>query len=612
MPRNAASFLADIPDHRQGARARWWRPVSLVLVFTLLAIPAIGAVQHRAAKAQTAPVWPATAALAPADAPVYLAASLDPASPQWQALAAIVSRLGLDAVIEEAKDDLLGNFHAAPGAGSEAAFRDLEVALAVTSVDLLTGGRDTTMGGGSGLAIIVRAADITMWEIGVRRTLELAASAAGQRVARSTYNGIVILSVASEQLAMARAGDALVLGEAPEDLRPVIDVYQGDRPSLATTAAWQTFQSALPVASLVVGYADGTKFLGVAREQIAADESLRPVGADLLRLLDGQIAFAVTAQDDGLRLDALVARRAGSGWPAVPANQPLGLDTRVPASTVLFLNGMNFGQNPVVELITLFFATGLVSQLEDTLFVPSAVEPADVYARAARLLGFNLRDDFLAQLVGEFGLALTVDGLDPNGIDGIFASQVQNPVRVNDAVSKMAALINAGLASAGLGLGLQTREADGGLIQMLDVPLPDYDTTIHIEFGVAAGQFVLGYGSGLRDYLSGTGASLVENPRYQTAVQALPAERDWTFYLDVARLVELASQAGGIPEPEALAGQGQPDWTAIDAVVAGGYARGNLRGLTVMVRIPEPALPPATPVASPVPSPAASPVAVEG
>ncbi len=610
MPHNTVS-----PQRDGTSRGfpNWWRLVSLLLVCSLLAIPALGAMPQRAAVAQAAPDWPATAALVPADAPVYLVASLDPTSAQWQAMQAILMRLGLGTAIEDARDELLREANIAPGSPPGTLFHGMEAAVVVTDADrLLRDGGRAARGGGSGGAVLLRADDIGPWELSATRALELAASAAGMRVTRTVYNGVTILSVPSESQAMARVGDTLVLAEAPHDLQPVIDVYRGDRPSLLTSEGWTALRPALPGEALLLGYADGTAFLGAARAQIAANESLRPFGADLLRLLDGRIAIALTALDDGFRLDALIARRAGSGWPAQPPGAAPALDQQMPADTVLFLTGQDFGRNPLVELATLLFATALVEQVETLPFMPRPTEPADIYDRAAQVLGFNPATDFIDQLTGAFALALTADGLDPNGIDGVFVSQVENPVRVADAVAKLAVLINAGLASSGLGLGLRTKEADGGLIQVLDVPLPDFDTAVHVEFGVVAEQFVVGYGSGLRDYLSGTGGSLAENPRYQAAIQALPAERDWTFYLDVARLVELASEAGAIPVPETVAGQGQPEWSAIESLVAGGYGRGELRGLTVIVRIPVPAVAPGTPVASPIASPAATPVAQGG
>ena len=580
------------------------RAVSLLVVIAMLASIAVNAAPSGSVRAQAAQTWSA-AALAPADAPIFLAVSLDMEGPQWSAAREVLARLGMDAAFDEVIADALREFNVPTGTDPQARPRGLEVAVVVTNGDAFM---QEAPSDPAGFVVVIHADDIGPWETGLRQTLQESADEMGGQVTQELYNGVAITTAMPGEAALARVGEALVLGGTAADIHPVIDVYRGDRPALTTTEAWTALQPELPGESLLFGYVDGTIFLGAAREEIVRNEQLRPAGVDIMRLLDGQIAFSLSAMADGLRLDTLVTHEASGDAASPVGGATLGLDASVPADTVLFVNGRDIGQNQIVGLVALLFASGVAEGFGG--FAPfgteaSPREPAEIYARVARVLGFNPRTDVLDQLVGEYGLAVTADGLDPNGLDGIFVSDVGNAVRVADAVSKMAVLINAGLSSSGMGLGLQTREVEGGLLQVLDVPVPDRPVTVHLEFGVVGGQLVVGYGSGLSDYQSGTAGSLADNPRYQAAVQGLPEERDWIVYVDLARLSELAIEAGMTEAMQMPVSEGQPSSSSAESLAVAGYSRGERQGATLILRVPE-AEAVGTPTASPAAAPAAS------
>jgi hypothetical protein len=117
---------------------------------------------------------------------------------------------------------------------------------------------------------------------------------------------------------------------------------------------------------------------------------------------------------------------------------------------------------------------------------------------------------------------------------------------------------------------------------VLDLPVDQNGTFLHLEFGVAGQRFLLGYRSGLSDFLAGPDETLADAPRYQSAMAALPAERDWQLYVDLGRLIPLAQQAD-----EAFATDtASLNLESIESLAAVGFTRNGLRGMTMMLAVP--------------------------
>jgi hypothetical protein len=269
-----------------------------------------------------------------------------------------------------------------------------------------------------------------------------------------------------------------------------------------------------------------------------------------------------------------------------PADHPapdLQLDGQVPANTLLFFNGVDLGQSVGMEALALLVAQGIGSLLSDEGGAMPR-EPAQYFEAAARVLTFDLRDDFARQLVGEYALAASATSLDAGGIDAVLVSGVADPVRVADATSKLAVVLNAATFDNGPGTGPVpgTRVVDGGLIQVLDLPVDENGTLLHVEFGVVGERFLLGYRSGLSDFLAGPDETLADLPRYRKALAELPAERDWQFYVDLERLIPLAQQADASFAAETAA----LDLSGVESLAAAGFTRNGLRGVTMVLAIP--------------------------
>lgn len=214
----------------------------------------------------------------------------------------------------------------------------------------------------------------------------------------------------------------------------------------------------------------------------------------------------------------------------------------------------------------------------------------------------------MRHLVGEYALAVSVTALDLGGINAVLVSGVDDPVRLGDALAKLAVIANFALQGAFLGgaPAVETKQVNGGLVQSLDVPVPDLGAIAHVEFGIVQGRFILGYRNGLRDFLAGTTEPLAANPRYQAAMALLPAERDWQLYVDLSQLGPLAQPLLAISAdplgPLAVVAPSL-DLSALQALAAAGYTRDGLRGMSLVLSVapdPEP-----EPVATPAPAPGA-------
>ncbi|MEA2524535.1 MAG: hypothetical protein QOF73_1762 [Thermomicrobiales bacterium] len=572
---------------------------AIAAVFALLIgmTAASGIVRPPAAHAQAA--MPATAALTPADAPIYVAVTIDPASRQLMLADALLRRLGLGDAVDEfwagASEDLIGT------AGFDEGNRLAGAELGIVVTDLAAATGDDSDGESApGLVAILslpaHAADVFTEE---ESALAQRAADADKTVERATYNGVTIVSVPEDQ-AIAQFGDVVVFADTPQDLYPVIDVHAGDAPALADEADVAKLRADLPTAAIAYAYVDGEALRAPLQQATIEDPTLAPFVASLAPKINHRFALALSADVGQVRLDLRLAPGTGMAAPADHPAPELALDQQVPADTLLFLNGIDLGESTGFETLILLIAQGVASLVSDqTGVVP--LEPAQYFEAASRVLTFDLRDDFARQLVGEYGLAASATSLDVGGVDAVLVSGVDDPLPVADATSKLAVLLNAATFDNGAGTGPVpgAKEVDGGLIQVLDLPVDEDGTVLHLEFGVAGQRFLLGYRSGLSDFLAGPAETLAGNPRYQEAMAALPAERDWQLYLDLGRLIPLAQQA----DESLAADTASLDLSSVQSLAAAGFTRNGLRGMTMVLAVPAAyGAADGTPVASPAAS----------
>ena len=181
--------------------------VVAAMVVLIGTMAAGGLVRPAAIRAQTTST--ATASVAPADAPMFVAFSIDMTSTQWSGAEALLRQIGLgDAVDEfltEFRIELVGEL----GPDGPDLLTGSEFGLVFSDVSAVFGSDDVSSADeGSGLASIISAprgaAEIYA---AMQRSMEETAADDGTTVARSTYNGVTILAVPDDQ-AIARFDDA--------------------------------------------------------------------------------------------------------------------------------------------------------------------------------------------------------------------------------------------------------------------------------------------------------------------------------------------------------------------------------------------------------------------
>jgi hypothetical protein len=520
---------------------------------------------------------PVTAALVPADASIYVAVTIDPVAPQITAADHLLRQLGFGNVVEE----FFGGLSELPGYEAGTPMPGAELGFAVTDVMAASGeSDDSSTGGVVGIFSVPGKTDELMVE--EERSLAEYVADSGGTVDRTTYNGVTIVSVADYE-ASAVIGDFALFGDRPQDLYPVIDVHAGDATPITENADFAKLQANLPTTALAYAYVDGEALRLPLQMSMLDDPDAAPFIAALLPQINHRFGAALSVNEAGVQLDLLLAPGTGIAAPADRVPPELQFDQQVGAETLLFVNGVDLGESVGFETLALLVAQGVGSLLFGTEGM-MPLEPAQYFEAAARVLTFDLRDDFARQLTGEYALAVSANSLDVGGIDAVLVSGVDDPVPVADATSKLAVLLNAATFDNGNGTGAvpTTRAVDGGLIQILDLPVDQDGTSLHLEFGVAGQQFLLGYRSGLSDFLAGPDETLADAPRYRDAMAALPAERDWQLYVDLARLIPLAQQA----DETFATDTASLNLESIESLAAVGFTRDGLRGMTMVLAAP--------------------------
>jgi hypothetical protein len=412
----------------------------------------------------------------------------------------------------------------------------------------------------------------------------------------------------------ARAGDFLLFGPTAADLEPAIDVSQGSAPALADQAPFTQVRNELASDFLMYSYTDGPAYIAAMQAELQAAAAQLgpdfPYGAALAQLntYSGEVIWA---DDPGFRTNTISIPAAGVAPPA-PANFDLKLDARVPDDTLIFADSFDLGPSlgPSLDVLDSVIRAAVAADPDLARELPAdaleGIKSGDIYAFIGRFLAFNPRTDLIDQMVGEWAFALSVRSLDPSGVAGVFVSGAKNELVLNDAVTKLAVWLNllalGGVASAsGSGAmfadqttGAHTEEVNGTLTQVIEIPVPEMNTSLRVQWGVVKGQLVFGIGDGFTSYLNGPVATLADSPRYRSVMAELPTEHNGVFYLNLAEMINLvqpliqqeidAEQGGATP------GATLPDLSGIQSFGMVSYERDGMRGTSSLLMISKPTM----------------------
>lgn len=112
---------------------------------------------------------------------------------------------------------------------------------------------------------------------------------------------------------------------------------------------------------------------------------------------------------------------------------------------------------------------------------------------------------------------------------------------MTDALSNSCSLVQA----AGQGqVNVTTRIVNDAAVSSIDITSEGAPVAT-LEYGVVDGQFMLGVGGGIDEFVAGSSETLAGSADYQAAMAALPAEYDGIFYVNAAEAVSLGTSAMG-------------------------------------------------------------------
>ena len=520
-----------------------WLILAMIAALLSLAEPPVAVTQ---AQSDSAASGSATASIVPESAFFYAYANLDPTTAQMQQAAELVDRAGLGTFMTE---DTTGEIPA--GA---------EVAVVVTSIpestvpdvadvsiamDPMAATENLDSGG---YALIINADDVQSAYDMLLADLEANVDMSGGEITTSEYNGVTITSYEpapdddfTEPASIAMVGDFAVQAARAEDIHPLIDTAAGTNPAIDSNENYQTLTGMLPAEHLALGFVNGPAAL--EELQSSAPEVLPNLDEQTAQSLNSWTAFSFSAEENGFRAET---RSIAS---STPFDEIAPLDgsflNQVPSDSVLVMNGTNIDSTGIVTTLALFVASSIVG--EDMMATPipgtSVFAGQDeTFAAAESLLGFNLKTDFVDHLVGEFGLAISVSGslADPASlpsVDAILFSELDEPVAVQDAVSKISFIINAALGEQA---SIETRDVNGSQVNVVD--LTQTGVAEKAEFGVIDDQFVISTGTGLDDYLAAPESPLSEDPGFNAVMEHLPEEYGSVTYINLPIVIQLSTE----------------------------------------------------------------------
>ena len=549
------------------------RSISLALVF-LLAVSMLSTALALGAgsrvSAQAASVADTTANMTPASALAYVSVNLDQTSAQWKLSNALLERAGLTDALNQS------GVNAASAEGQIESYLGGHAALVLStlpatgdlSLNSLTGDAagavtdpSTIMAGAvpSGFAVIFQNPD----PAAIQKQLDDILGAGKATTVKHGGIDIQVVSPASENdtgEAIARVGDSIVLGTVADDLFPIIDTANGDVPSLADDASFKSLKSGLNAEWISFGLINGIEVLS----QLKSQDPSYTAGLDPASLaqLDAVTGFTFWADQPGFRLDTLSI--VGEGAPVADA-PALGGDfaSKVPGDSLFFANGSNINQTGILDSLGLVFAQALVgagatnSDATPAGGTPASLEAssARVFQQAASIIGFNIKSDFIDQLTGEFGIAVSasdITGSNPK-ISAILVSDTTNPAKITDVASKVSFILSAALG----GDVLSSREVGGSSITSIN--LGGSGVPVALEFGVVNGQLLIGTSDGVDSYVNGPTESLADNAVYKDTLAALPKDATAISFLNVQGLLPLIDEASSTLTSASTVSDNSPD-----------------------------------------------------
>lgn len=475
---------------------------------------------------------------------------IDPESDQVLLSAELLERANLGALLSE--DDLdeieegLGAVNLFASGDAAVFLTELPIDEDLTLDDITSDASDVTMNpestfGGEvpqGWAVVIMPDDpdqmFNLYSMAIFQ--DQAAS-----VEEVDYNGYTIMTQAgadefSPGVSIALVDDVIALASQPDDIETVIDTATGDLDPLADSAGYTDVRSALETDVLNFGYINGPALLDALNAQ--DPEALATLPEELTASFGSHQGYAFWADDPGFRLDTIALAAEGADIPAATSFEP-AFTENLPDSSLVYVGGADLGQNPGLNALAVLFAQELVGANSFGVSTPVADADAQaeaVFAEAEGVLGFNLKTDFLDQLVGEWAMAGSVaDITDPAPtVSAVFVTDVDDPEPVSGI---LATLTNIVASQSGEAFTMTSRTVNGSDVTVVD--LSASGAPLVLEFGVVEDQLIIGVNEGIDSFVSGPTDALADDTVFQDTFAELPGEVTSIAYLNVQGLLPL-------------------------------------------------------------------------
>jgi hypothetical protein len=551
--------------------------------------------------ALTAPLTSAQDALppitdaAPLNTAFYQQFDLNFDGAQWQQTDALMERLGYPDTLDTWREEIVSH-HGDMGSFTEA---DLDAVMGGEVAVVVSGEAISTLlevqsqmvaemagtpvaspvaladGEPLGVAVILRASDTdAAWDYAQNQTRAFAEQHDLELVSTPYGSGEIIETTGGEgestddldapydawlgahgnkEFATGRAGDFIIAAATSEDVERVIDVIDGNAPSLSESEPLTQIAAELPAPALAFTYVDAEAIVNALdAETIASIEAMQP-GLSL-QDMGSYSGLTLTAVDEGFRVDsfAIVADGADASKVIIPNSPEItGAAAHVPADTFVYTAGVlppNAFAGGAYSLAQAVNAAETGEAPTETM--PTAAEIDAAIEQASQTLGFNPATELFDLLGPDYiffsSFPSFMEGFSFNAVGAVSTS---DPVTLAGTMKKIADLIT---REGGEDVKVTSRDVDGDTVYSLTDPSEEMAPTV--DFGVVGNQVVAGIGTGL-DQLSATPAeALADDPQFQQIMGTLPAEYSTVFYLDarpITGLVMMFSEGFGDDGAEA-------------------------------------------------------------
>lgn len=342
-------------------------------------------------------------------------------------------------------------------------------------------------------------------------------------VSTTTRSGLTVYDPLNEPVAFALADGLLI---AANDIDGIDDILAArDGTPLGENADFLAALAELPEDRIVTGYLDGARYAQLVQEEIYSAPELAPGSLEAIDALAADIdslraiGFSATLTDTAARFDA-VTLFDESGPPAFFADWFSGTimtPTMAPSNTI--------GYEAVPGLIS-SYTEWILSAFEGE---PDLIEFRSEFASE---FGFDVFDDLLLLLDGEFGIVVTRDET------SILAQETGVPLAgaIYVGTSDEAAIRDR-LESL-LGTVAEEMELFGpaGQPQLYEVQIDD---GIWIPFGVDDGFLMAASDRSIVEDLFDGGPSIAEEPVFQSARAELADGMEPFLFVDLTEIYSI-------------------------------------------------------------------------